>query len=154
MAIAQLSNFTDVSTSSTTLWVVCWKNGVFRDAEAWSISPEYGWERQSHIMFCKGRLRHYCQQRLQLMLHYFSSRQDQGILPSWCLWFYSCHWSDGHQVGVDEGTRFNHNANLQVHPSTDIRNTDLTAKCVLSGFYTIIRTPLPLRRWTVGYCFY
>jgi len=115
------------------------KTGVYRDAEGLVISPEYGLgETKSYNGFIKLGYNFTTKQRLQLMYNYFSSRQHSlyttkdgvyGQSPAIGIY--------GTRLGVDEGTRFNHNANLQYTSQQIFGKTDLTANLYYQDFYTI-----------------
>lgn len=115
------------------------KTGVFRDADGLVISPEYGLgETKSYNGFAKIGYDITAKQRLELMYNYFSSRQDSRYITK-----AGVYGSDpaigvaGNRPGVDEGTRFNHNANLQYSSQQIFGNTDLTANLYYQDFYTI-----------------
>ncbi|SMD15473.1 TonB-dependent receptor [Pedobacter nyackensis] len=115
------------------------KTGVYRDAEGLVISPEYGLgETQAYNGFAKLGYDISAKQRLELMYNYYSSRQDSryvtkigvyGQTPAIGVY--------GNRVGVDEGTRYNHNSNLQYTNQEIFGKTDLTANVYYQDFYTI-----------------
>ncbi|MGM9478363.1 TonB-dependent receptor [Pedobacter sp. GSP4] len=115
------------------------KTGVYRDADGLVISPEYGLgETKSYNGFVKLGYNFTAKQRLQVMYNYFSSRQHSkyttkdgvyGQSPAIGIY--------GARLGVDEGTRFNHNANLQYTNQQIFGKTDLTANLYYQDFYTI-----------------
>nr|WP_068891531.1 TonB-dependent receptor [Pedobacter panaciterrae] len=115
------------------------KTGVYRDGKGQVISPEYGLgETKSYNGFVKVGYDISAKQRLEWMYNYYSSRQDSryvlkegvyGSSPAIGVW--------GTRVGVDEGTRFNHNSNLQYTNQKILGNTDLTANLYYQDFYTI-----------------
>ena len=115
------------------------KTGVFRDAEGLVISPEYGLgETKSYNGFAKIGYDITAKQRLQLMYNYFSSRQDSRYVTKAGVYQISpAIGIAGNRIGVDEGTRFNHNANLQYTNQQVFGNTDLTANVYYQDFYTI-----------------
>lgn len=115
------------------------KTGVFRDAEGLVISPEYGLgETKSYNGFAKLGYDITAKQRLQLMYNYFSSRQDSRYITKAGVYGSTpAIGVAGTRLGVDEGTRFNHNANLQYTNQQVFGNTDLTANLYYQDFYTI-----------------
>jgi iron complex outermembrane receptor protein len=115
------------------------KTGVYRDAEGLVISPEYGLgETKSYNGFVKLGYDISEKQRLDLMYNYFSSRQDSRYVNKAGVYQVSpAIGVRGDRPGVDEGTRFNHNANLQYTNKKIVGNTDLTANVYYQDFYTI-----------------
>lgn len=115
------------------------KTGVYRDAESLVISPEYGLgETKSYNGFAKVGYDLSDKQRLELMYNYFSSRQDSRYVARIGRYGQSpAIGIAGERAGVDEGTRFNHNANLQYAQREIFGNTDLTANVYYQDFYTI-----------------
>ncbi|WP_316811013.1 TonB-dependent receptor [Pedobacter heparinus] len=115
------------------------KTGVFRDAESLVISPEYGLgETKSYNGFAKIGYDITPKQRLELMYNYFSSRQDSRYVTKAGVYGESpAIGVAGNRPGVDEGTRFNHNANLQYSSQQIFGSTDLTANLYYQDFYTI-----------------
>lgn len=113
--------------------------GIFRDAEGLVISPEYGLgETKSYNGFVKIGYNITVKQRLELMYNYFSSRQDSRYITKAGVYGSSpAIGVAGNRPGVDEGTRFNHNANLQYSSQQVFGNTDLTANLYYQDFYTI-----------------
>ncbi len=115
------------------------KTGVYRDAESLVVSPDYGLgETKSYNGFAKIGYDLSEKQRFEMMYNYFSSRQDSryvskdgifGQIPAIGI--------PGERLGVDEGTRFNHNANLQYAHREIFGNTDLTTNAYYQDFYTI-----------------
>ncbi|EOR95073.1 Ferric aerobactin receptor [Arcticibacter svalbardensis MN12-7] len=115
------------------------KSGVFRDAKGLVISPEYGLgETKSYNGFVKVGYDITAKQRLELMYNYFSSRQDSRYVTKTGVYDQSpAIGIAGDRPGVDEGTRFNHNSNLQYTNQQIFGNTDLTANLYFQDFYTI-----------------
>lgn len=115
------------------------KTGVFRDAEGIVLSPEYGLgETKSYNGFAKIGYDITSKQRLDLMYNYFSSRQDSRYVTKNGVYGESpAIGVYGTRPGVDEGTRFNHNANLQYTGQQIFGKTDLTANLYYQDFYTI-----------------
>ncbi|ATP58868.1 ferric aerobactin receptor [Pedobacter ginsengisoli] len=115
------------------------KTGVFRDAEGIVLSPEYGLgETKSYNGFAKVGYDITEKQRLELMYNYFSSRQDSRYVTKNGVYGESpAIGIYGVRPGVDEGTRYNHNANLQYTSQQIFGSTDLTANLYYQDFYTI-----------------
>ncbi|GGG91678.1 TonB-dependent receptor [Pedobacter zeae] len=115
------------------------KTGVFRDAEGLVISPEYGLgETRSYNGFVKLGYNFSPKQRLQVMYNYFSSRQHSKYITKEGVYGQSpAIGIYGTRLGEDEGTRFNHNANLQYTNQQVFGRTDLTANVYYQDFYTI-----------------
>lgn len=115
------------------------KTGVFRDAEGLVISPEYGLgETKSYNGFVKLGYDITEKQRLQLMYNYFSSRQDSRYVTKAGVYGSTpAIGIAGTRLGVDEGTRYNHNANLQYTNQQLFGHTDMTANVYYQDFYTI-----------------
>lgn len=115
------------------------KTGVFRDGEGEVISPEYGLgETKTYNIFTKVGYDLTDKQRIELMYNYFSSNQDSdyivkngvyGVSPAIGIL--------GNRPGVDEGTKYNHNANLQYVNKQIFGNTSLTANLYFQDFLTI-----------------
>ncbi len=115
------------------------KTGVYRDAEGKVISPEYGLgETKSYNGFVKVGYDFTPKQRLQLMYNYFSSRQHSKYITKEGVYDQSpAIGIYGTRIGEDEGTRYNHNANLQYTNQQIFGQTDLTANIYYQDFYTI-----------------
>ncbi|WP_412468360.1 TonB-dependent receptor [Pedobacter sp. KLB.chiD] len=115
------------------------KTGVFRDAAGLVLSPEYGLgETRSYNGFVKLGYNFTPKQRLQLMYNYFSSRQRSKYITKEGVYGQSpAIGIYGKRLGEDEGTRFNHNANLQYTNQQLFGKTDLTANIYYQDFYTI-----------------
>ncbi len=115
------------------------KTGVFRDADGLVLSPEYGLgETRSYNGFVKLGYNFTPKQRLQLMYNYFSSRQRSKYITKEGVYGQSpAIGVYGTRLGEDEGTRFNHNANLQYTNQQIFGKTDLTANLYYQDFYTI-----------------
>lgn len=117
------------------------KTGVYRDAQGLVISPEYGLgETKSYNGFAKIGYNLTPKQRLQLMYNYFSSRQHSEYITKDGVYGQSQSPAigiHGKRLGEDEGTRFNHNANLEYTNQQVFGQTDLTANVYYQDFYTI-----------------
>lgn len=115
------------------------KTGVFHDANGEVISPDYGLgETKSYNGFAKIGYDFSPKQRLEIMYNYFSSRQHSDfILKDGVYGQKPAIGIRGNRVGIDEGTRYNHNSNLQYTNQQIFGNTDLTANIYYQDFYTI-----------------
>jgi iron complex outermembrane receptor protein len=115
------------------------KTGVFRDAKGAVISPDYGLgETKTYNGFAKIGYDLSPKQRLELMYNYFSSRQHSDyVVKSGIYGKEPAIGVYGTRLGTDEGTRYNHNSNLQYTNKEIFGNTDLTANVYFQDFYTI-----------------
>ncbi|PTT02760.1 ferric aerobactin receptor [Pedobacter sp. HMWF019] len=115
------------------------KTGVFRDAKGAVISPDYGLgETKTYNGFAKIGYDLSPKQRLELMYNYFSSRQHSDyVVKSGIYGKEPAIGVYGTRLGADEGTRYNHNSNLQYTNKEIFGNTDLTANVYFQDFYTI-----------------
>ncbi|KIO50764.1 TonB-dependent receptor [Flavobacterium hibernum] len=115
------------------------KTGVFRDGEGEVISPEYGLgETKTYNIFTKVGYDLTDKQRIELMYNYFSSNQDSDyILKNGVYGVTPAIGILGNRPGVDEGTKYNHNANLQYVNKQFFGNTSLTANLYFQDFLTI-----------------
>lgn len=115
------------------------KTGVFRDAKGAVISPDYGLgETKTYNGFAKIGYDLSPKQRLELMYNYFSSRQHSDyVVKSGVYGKEPAIGVYGTRLGADEGTRYNHNSNLQYTNKEIFGNTDLTANVYFQDFYTI-----------------
>lgn len=115
------------------------KTGVFRDAKNQVISPDYGLgETKTYNGFLKVGYDFSPKQRLELMYNYFSSRQHSDyVLKNGIYGQEPAIGVHGTRKGEDEGTRYNHNANLQYSNKQVFGQTDLQANVYLQDFYTI-----------------
>ncbi|MGH2622562.1 MAG: TonB-dependent receptor, partial [Sphingobacterium sp.] len=114
------------------------KTGVFRDAKEEVISPEYGLgETKSYNAYAKLGYTISDKQRLSFMYNYFSSNQDSRyVLQTGLYGQKPAIGVIGDRLGEDEGTRYNHNANLQYTNDQVFGKTSLTANAYLQDFYT------------------
>lgn len=115
------------------------KTGVFRDAKNQVISPDYGLgETKTYNGFVKVGYDFSAKQRLELMYNYFSSRQHSDyVLKNGIYGQEPAIGVHGTRKGEDEGTRYNHNVNLQYSNKQVFGQTDLQANIYLQDFYTI-----------------
>ncbi|WP_316840072.1 TonB-dependent receptor [Pedobacter gandavensis] len=115
------------------------KTGVFKDAKGLVISPDYGLgETKTYNAFAKIGYDFSSKQRLELMYNYFSSRQHSDyVLKDGIYGKEPAIGVKGTRTGADEGTRYNHNANLQYSHRQIFGQTDFQANVYLQDFYTI-----------------
>lgn len=115
------------------------KTGVFRDGKGEVISPEYGLgETKTYNIFTKLGYDLTDKQRIEVMYNYFSSNQDSDfILKNGVYGVSPAIGILGNRPGVDEGTRYNHNANLQYVNKQLFGNTSFTANLYFQDFLTI-----------------
>ncbi|MCX2451575.1 TonB-dependent receptor [Pedobacter sp. PLR] len=115
------------------------KTGVFKDAKGEVISPDYGLgETKTYNAYAKVGYDFSSKQRLELMYNYFSSRQHSDyVLKSGIYGQEPAIGVKGERTGAEEGTRYNHNANLQYTQQQLFGQTDFQANVYLQDFYTI-----------------
>ncbi|WP_353718957.1 TonB-dependent receptor [Dyadobacter sp. 676] len=115
------------------------KTGVYRDAEGQVISPEYGLgETKIYNAFTKMGYDFTESQRLELMYNYYSSNQHSAfVLKNGVFGKSPAIGVLGKRVGIDEGTRHNHNLNLQYTNKEIVGRTSLTANVYLQDFWTV-----------------
>ncbi|MEZ0184005.1 TonB-dependent receptor [Flavobacterium oncorhynchi] len=115
------------------------KTGVFRDAKGEVISPEYGLgETKTYNVFTKIGYDFTDKQRVDVMYNYFSSNQDSDyILKNGIYGVSPAIGILGNRPGVDEGTKYNHNANIQYFNREIFGNTSLTANIYFQDFETV-----------------
>lgn len=113
--------------------------GVYKDAAGEVISPNYGLgETKSYNGFGKFGYTLNDNNRLELMYNYFSSAQHSdyitqngkyGQKPSIGI--------KGDRGGIDEGTRFNHNANVAYVSKNILGHTTLEANAYFQDYKTV-----------------
>ncbi len=115
------------------------KTGVFRDAEGLVISPDYGLgETKIYNGYAKLGYNFNDTQRIEAMYNYYSSNQHSAYVAKAGVYGVSpAIGVVGQRVGVDEGTRYNHNANIQYVNKNIIGRTTLTANVYLQDFWTV-----------------
>ena len=115
------------------------KTGVFRDAKGDVISPDYGLgETKIYNAFTKIGYDFTEKQRIEAMYNYFSSNQHSGfVLKNGVYGKSPAIGILGQRLGVDEGTRHNHNVNVQYTNKAIVGNTSLTANVYLQDFGTV-----------------
>lgn len=114
------------------------QTGVFHDSNGEVISPEYGLgETKIYNTFAKVGYDLTENQRFELMYNYYSSNQNSDyILQNGVYGQRPAIGVRGNRLGVNEGTRYNHNANLQYTNKNIFGNTSLTANAYLQDFLT------------------
>jgi len=115
------------------------KTGVFKDGEGQVISPIYGLgETQMYNGFTKLGYTINPKHRLEAMYNYFGSSQNSTYVEQ--LGKYAERPAvgvKGEVLGKNEGTRYNHNAQLRYTAKSLFLNTDLELSAYLQRFYTI-----------------
>ncbi len=115
------------------------KSGVYRDAKGEVISPDYGLgETKIYNAFAKIGYSFTDKQRIEAMYNYFSSNQHSAYVSKAGVYGQSPAigvWST--RKGIDEGTRYNHNANFQYLNKAIFGQTSLTANFYLQDFWTV-----------------
>ena len=115
------------------------KTGVYRDAEGQVISPEYGLgETKIYNAFTKLGYNFSSNQRLELMYNFYSSNQHSAfVLKNGVFGKSPAIGILGKRIGIDEGTRHNHNVNLQYTNKEIFGRTSMTANVYLQDFWTV-----------------
>ncbi|MGV3502706.1 MAG: TonB-dependent receptor [Adhaeribacter sp.] len=115
------------------------ETGVFKDAGGKVISPNYGLgETKSYNAFAKLGYNLQPSQRLEFMYNYFSSRQRSDYVPQAGRYGESpAIGVEGEVLGADQGTRYNHNANLAYTLKGLPANSELAVNAYIQKFKTI-----------------
>jgi iron complex outermembrane receptor protein len=115
------------------------QSGVYKDARGQVISPEYGLgETKSYNGFAKLGYDLNEKNRLELMYNYFGSRQNSDYVVQAGRYGESpAIGVRGERLGVDEGTRFNHNSYLTYRGQELLGGTSLEATLYYQNFRTI-----------------
>lgn len=115
------------------------KTGVYRDAKGEVISPDYGLgETKIYNAFTKLGYDFTDKQRVEVMYNFYSSNQHSAfVLKNGVFGKSPAIGVLGKRIGVDEGTRHNHNVNLQYVNKAIVGNTSLTANLYLQDFWTV-----------------
>ncbi|MDR6196624.1 iron complex outermembrane receptor protein [Siphonobacter sp. BAB-5404] len=115
------------------------KTGVFRDAQGQVISPEYGLgETRIYNAFVKIGYDISSKHRIEGMYNFYGSNQHSNyVLKAGKYGVSPAIGVIGKRVGVDEGTRHNHNANLQYIGRNIIGGTNINASLYYQDFLTI-----------------
>lgn len=115
------------------------KTGVFRDGEGQVISPEYGLgETRIYNAFVKVGYDISSKHRIEGMYNFYGSNQHSNyVLKPGKYGVSPAIGVIGKRVGVDEGTRHNHNANLQYIGRNIIGGTSINASVYFQDFLTV-----------------
>ncbi|WP_161888854.1 TonB-dependent receptor [Pontibacter russatus] len=115
------------------------KTGVLKDGKGQVISPVYGLgETKMYNGFAKVGYTLSANHRVEAMYNYFGSRQDSDyILQEGKYAETPSIGVKGETQGIDEGTRYNHNAQLRYTGKNLFLNTDLELSAYLQSFYTV-----------------
>lgn len=115
------------------------ETGVFKDGEGEVISPLYGLgETKIYNTFAKLGYNISQQHRIEGMYNYFGSRQNSGyVLQNGVYGEKPAIGVKGETQGEDEGTRYNHNAQLRYMGKGLFLKTDLELSAYLQSFYTV-----------------
>ncbi len=113
--------------------------GVYKDAAGEVISPNYGLgETKAYNAFAKLGYNVNSANRLELMYNYYSSAQNSAYITQPGTYGISpAIGVKGERGGIDEGTRFNHNANLSYISKNVIGETDLEANAYFQDYKTV-----------------
>lgn len=115
------------------------KTGVLKDGEGLVISPLYGLgETNLYNGFAKAGYNISDKHRVEAMYNYFGSSQDtEYILQNGKYGETPSIGVKGEVKGENEGTRYNHNAQLRYTGSNLFLNTTLDLSAYLQSFYTV-----------------
>ena len=115
------------------------KTGVFKDGEGEVISPLYGLgETKTYNTLAKLGYNFSEKHRIEGMYNYFGSRQNSDyIVQNGVYGEKPAIGVKGDIQGEDEGTRYNHNAQLRYLGKGLFLNTDVDLSAYLQSFYTV-----------------
>lgn len=115
------------------------KTGVHKDANGEVLTPVYGLgETNIYNFFGKAGYNITPKQRIEAMYNYFGSKQNSDYIESMGTYMETPTTGiPGKTQGVDEGTRFNHNAYLRYQAKELYLGTTLDASVYLQRFYTV-----------------
>ncbi|MGJ5641301.1 TonB-dependent receptor [Formosa sp. S-31] len=115
------------------------QTGVFRDADGEVVSPYYGiGETDQYSLFGKLNYQIADNHKVEVMYNYFSSNQNSdyvaqvgeyGVTPSIGIL--------GEDLSVDQGNRYNHNAQLTYDFTNIFKNTDFKLNLYAQDFRTV-----------------
>lgn len=113
--------------------------GVYKDANGEVISPTYGLgETTQYTLFGKVNYEITEKQQIELMYNYFSSNQNSKYTPQLGVYGESPTIGVlGEQVGVDQGNKYNHNAQLTYKYDEIFGKTDFRLNVYMQDFKTI-----------------
>lgn len=115
------------------------QTGLYRDAKGEVISPTYGLgETNQYSLFGKFNYEFTPSQSVELMYNYYSSNQDTEYINQNGVYGESPSIGViGEVLGVDQGNRHNHNAQLTYNAANVIGGTDLKLNLYLQDFQTV-----------------
>ncbi|SDM56365.1 TonB-dependent receptor [Siphonobacter aquaeclarae] len=115
------------------------KTGVFRDGDGKVISPEYGLgETRMYNAYAKLGYDISPRHRIEAMYNYYSSNQHSAfVLKSGIYGERPSIGVIGKRAGIDEGTRYNHNASLQYFGRNIIGGTSVNVSLYMQDFLTV-----------------
>ncbi len=115
------------------------KTGVYKDANGIAITPVNGYGETGLInIFSKMGYNLNDRNRVEVMYNYFSSKQNSTYIEQ-----VGKHNESptigvkGESKGVDEGTRYNHNAYIKYQAKNLFLNTSLEASAYMQKFFTV-----------------
>lgn len=115
------------------------QTGIFRDANGEVVSPTYGLGETNQYNFL-GKLNYRLTEdySLETMYNYYSSNQDTEYINQNGIYGETpAIGVIGEVLGVDQGNRFNHNAQMTYDANNLIGNTDLRLNLYLQDFKTV-----------------
>lgn len=115
------------------------QTGIFRDAQGEVVSPTYGLgETDQYSLFGKLDYRFDTNNSLELMYNFFSSNQDtEYINQDGVYQVRPAIGVIGEVLGVDQGNRHNHNAQLTYNSTDLLGSTDLSLNLYMQDFLTV-----------------
>ncbi|TBW27091.1 TonB-dependent receptor [Gramella sp. KN1008] len=115
------------------------QTGLFRDANGEVVSPTYGLgETNQYSLFGKLNYQFTPDQSLELMYNYYSSNQDtEYINQAGVYGERPAIGVIGEVIGVDQGNRHNHNAQVTYDSNNLIGGTDLRVNMYMQDFQTV-----------------
>ncbi|MGY5850622.1 TonB-dependent receptor [Salegentibacter sp. F14] len=115
------------------------QTGIFRDAKGEVVSPTYGLgETNQYSLFGKMNYKLAPDHSVELMYNYFSSNQDtEYVNQNGVYGQRPAIGVIGEVLGVDQGNRYNHNAQLTYDATDLIGNTDLNLNLYMQDFQTV-----------------
>lgn len=115
------------------------KTGVYKDAKGEVLTPVYGLgETDIHNIFGKLGYNLNDNHRVEAMYNYFGSRQNSDYIEKMGLYgVRPTTGIPGKSLGIDEGTRFNHNGYLKYYGKNLLLNTSVEASVYMQSFKTV-----------------
>lgn len=115
------------------------QTGIFRDANGVVVAPYYGLgETDQYSLFGKLQYRFSEDHSIEMMYNYYSSNQDtEYITQNGVYMERPAIGVIGEVLGVDQGNRHNHNAQLTYRADDLIGNTDFRANLYMQDFLTV-----------------